>query len=358
MLRGRTFYLAAVFACFSTGASASRIKDIASLKGMRSNQLTGYGIVVGLAGTGDANFELTTASLSQALKSLGIDSKTKLETKNAAAVFVSAVLPPFTRMGAPLDVTVSSVGSATSLDGGNLMMTALRGPDGQVYAMAQGKIQIESKTGRTNSINGRHLLAGIISGGAVVEREVQYNWGELKELRYQLHIPDFTTSARVAHRINEELSGRYAIPHDAGAVQVVIPYGFEGTPVDLIAQIESIDVEADRSAKVVVNPRTGTVVLGDTVRILPVAIAHGNLSVEVKNTRAPASTDPAAASQPGTPQAPVEKNKNKVMLVNGSANISDLVAGLNEMGASAEDLIAVLKSLRSSGALLAELEVL
>lgn len=230
------------------------------------------------------------------------------------------------------------------------MMTSLRGPDGVIYAMAQGKLQVESRPGKSSGSAGpKHLLAAQITNGASVEKEIAYHWADLKEFRYQLHHADFTTAARIAVRINEELSGRYAIAEDAGAIQVVIPYGSEANPVDLIAQIESIDVEADSSAKVIVNPRTGTVVLGDSVRILPVAIAHGNLSVEVKSTRSPANEEPNASKS--------EKNKNKVMMVNGSASISDLVAGLNEMGATPDDLIAILKSLKSSGALLAELEI-
>ena len=276
MSLGKSIWSLIALLLLVSSAHASRIKDLASLKGMRTNQLTGYGVVVGLAGTGDGNSDLTTNSLGLALKTMGVEQRAeKLDSKNAAAVFVSAVLPAFARTGATLDVTVSSVGSASSLEGGTLMMTALKGPDGQVYAMAQGKVLIETRTGKgAGSGNSKHLLSGGIAGGALVEREIQYGWADLKELRYQLHVPDFTTSARVAVRINEELSGRYAIAQDAGAVQVIIPYGFEATPVDLIARIESIEVESDRAAKVVVNPRTGTVVLGQTVRILPVAIAH------------------------------------------------------------------------------------
>lgn len=360
MFRGK-FLFVALLVVLCSSAQAARIKDLAALKGVRTNPLTGYGIIVGLAGTGDSSFDLTPKSLAQALKSLGIDNHSeKLETKNVAAVFVSANLPPFARVGSTLDVTVSSIGNAASLEGGTLMMTALRGSDNQIYAMAQGKLSIESKSGKSGSGGAKHLLAAQISSGAAVEKEIVYNWSDLKELRYQLHNPDFTTAARLSHRINEELSGRFAIPHDAGTVQVIIPYGFEATPVDLIAQIEAIEVEADRAAKVVINPRTGTVVLGDSVRLMPVAIAHGNLSVEVKNTRAPASdsgpADPAAAAPPRAEEK--EKNKNRVMLVSGVASISDLVAGLNEMGASSDDLISVLKSLKASGALLAELEVL
>ncbi len=343
-----------VLLMLSVASHAARIKDLANLRGVRSNPLTGYGIIVGLAGTGDSSFDLTPKSLAQALKSLGIDTHSqKLETKNIAAVFVSANLPPFARVGSNLDVTVSSIGNAASLEGGTLMMTALRGSDNQIYAMAQGKLVVESKSAKGGSSGGKHLVAAQITGGAAVEREITYNWSDLKELKYQLHNPDFTTAARLSHRINEELSGRFAIPQDAGTVQVIVPYGFDATPVDLIAQIESIDVEADRAAKVVVNPRTGTVVLGESVRLMPVAIAHGNLSVEVKSTRVPAAEGGAEAAPAGG-----EKNKNRVMMVNGLANISELVAGLNEMGATSEDLISVLKSLKASGALLAELEVL
>ncbi|MBY0372116.1 flagellar basal body P-ring protein FlgI [bacterium] len=353
MFLGKCLWL--VLALLSGTAEAARIKDLASLKGVRNNQLTGYGIVVGLAGTGDSGFDLTASSLGQALKSLGIDQRNqKLESKNAAAVFVSAVLPPFARAGSALDVTVSSVGTASSLEGGTLMMTALRGPDGQVYAMSQGKIYIESRTGKNAGGGSRSLLTVQIPQGAVIEKELQYNWADLKELRYQLNKPDFTTSARIAVRINEELSGRFAIPQDAGAVQVVVPYGYEGTPVDLIAQIESMDVEADQAAKVIVNPRTGTVVLGDAVRLLPAAVAHGNLSVEIKDPRPPASEGAdAAAEEPAAAQKP----KNRVMMVRGSTSISELVSGLNEMGATADDLMAVLKALKASGALIADLEV-
>ncbi len=359
MFLGKKSFLTAAFLALASSAHAARIKDLASLKGVRTNQLTGYGLVVGLAGTGDSGFDMTSTTLGQALKNLGIDQhKDKIDSKNAAAVFVTATLPPFARNGAALDVTISSVGAATSLEGGNLMVTALRGPDGQVYAMAQGKVTIESRTGKNAGGGSKNLVTASVPGGAVIEKEIAYNWGDLKELRYQLHNPDFTTAARIAVRINQELSGRFAIPQDGGSVQVIIPYGFDATPVDLIAQIESIDVEADRAAKVVVNPRTGTVVLGDFVRIMPVAIAHGNLSVEVKDTRKPAS-DPAGPDALAAPApAEKEKNKNKVMMVNGAASISDLVAGLNDMGASPDDLIAVLRSLKASGALLAELEVL
>ncbi len=332
----------------------ARIKDLASLKGVRGNQLTGYGVVVGLAGTGDSGFDLTSSSLGLALKTLGFDHKAeKVDSKNTAAVFVSATLPPFARVGSTIDITVSSVGTASSLDGGTLMVTPLKGADGQIYAVAQGKLLLDSRGGKGGGGGSKNAVVAGIVGGATIEKEIAYNWGDLKELRYQLRSPDFTTAARVATRINQELSGRFAIPQDAGSVQVVIPYGFDATPVDLIAQIESIDVEADSVAKVVVNPRTGTVVLGDSVRILPIAIAHGNLSVEVKDTRKPASEGQSEAAA-----APAEKNKNRVMLVNGAASISDLVAGLNEMGATADDLMAVLKSLKASGALVAELEIL
>lgn len=354
MFLGKFLWIAAAF--LSASAQAARIKDLASLKGARNNQLTGYGIVVGLTGTGDSGFDLTTSSLGQALKSLGIDQRNqRLESKNAAAVFVSAILPPFARTGSAIDVTISSVGNASSLENGTLMMTALRGPDGVVYAMTQGKVLIEQRTGKNTGGGGKSLLTAVIPNGAIIEKEIQYGWSDLKELRYQLHKPDFTTSARIAIRINEELSGRFAIAQDAGAVQVIVPYGYEGTPVDLIAQIEAIDVEADQSARVVVNPRTGTVVLGENVRLLPTAVAHGNLSVEVKDPRPPASEGGEAAAAEA--DAGAQKPKNRVMMVSGTANVSELVSGLNAMGATADDLMAVLKALKASGALIAELEV-
>jgi flagellar P-ring protein FlgI len=381
---------------------AARIKDIANLKGVRDNQLSGYGIVIGLPGTGDKDLELTSASLKQVLKGMGISQKMgDMPTKNIASVLVTAKLPPFAKVGNKIDILVSSIGTASSLEGGTLVMTALKGPDENIYAMAQGKLLVTPKGASSGSA--AMAITAELPSGAILEKEIPYHWGDLKELRYQLTMPDFTTAARMAFRINEELSGKYAVPVDAGTVNVTIPFGFEGTTVELIALIEGVDVQADRKARVVVNSRTSTVVIGDGVRVLPVAVAHGNLSVEVKDDvkeakktkttdtttteaaatvastpaqplsttdRAPAAAAPPAAVQaqlaeaaPVVPAAPAsgsskDKKRNHTFMLDGSITVKQLVDGLNGMGASGEDLVHVLRAIQSAGALQGELEIL
>ena len=279
--------------CASVPCFSARLKDIATLKGARANQLFGYGIVVGLAGSGDKSNELTENSLGLVLRGLGVDVKNqKMETKNAAAVIVTATLPPYAKSGTRLDVQVSSVGSASSLEGGTLMMSSLRGADGKVYAMASGKVLALKKMAAGGGAGGgggssaQNLVTGLIPGGASLEREIPQNFASMKEFRYQLLNPDFTTSVRMARRINEELGGKYATAVDAGTVDVLPPYHYEANPVELLAQIEVIDVEADTRSKVVINAKTGTVVLGDQVRIAPVAIAQGISKLKLE-TREP-----------------------------------------------------------------------
>lgn len=342
-------------------AMGARLKDIATLKGARTNQLFGYGIVVGLAGSGDKANELTENSLGLVLKGLGVDLKNqKMETKNAAAVIVTATLPPYSKSGTRLDVQVSSVGSASSLEGGTLMMSSLRGADGKVYAMASGKILALKKLaaaggagGGGGGSNAQNLVTGIIPGGASLERELPQNFASMKEFRYQLLNPDFTTAVRMARRINEELGGKYATAVDAGTVDVLPPYHYEANPIELLAQIEVIDVEADTRSKVVINPKTGTVVLGDQVRIAPVAIAQGNLKIEIRDERTPAAQSEA---QGGTDAEPTKKDQKLVVMKKG-ASIAEIASSLNEMGASSEDLISLLQALKASGALMAEIEM-
>jgi flagellar P-ring protein FlgI len=277
-------------------------------------------------------------------------------------------------------------------------MTALKGPDENIYAMAQGKLLVTPK----GASSGTMAITAELPAGAILEKEIPYHWGDLKELRYQLTLPDFTTAARMAFRINEELSGKYAVPVDAGTVNVTIPFGFEGTTVELIALIEGVEVQADRKARVVVNSRTSTVVIGDGVRVLPVAVAHGNLSVEVKDEGkdskkakvaeaaapdasgsvasapaqplATAERSPAAAVPPAVPAqiaeaAPIapappaaggskDKKMNHTFMLDGSVTVKQLVDGLNGMGASGEDLVHVLRAIQSAGALQGELEIL
>lgn len=353
-----------IIVILSSVSFAARLKDIATLKGARANQLFGYGIVVGLAGTGDKANELTESSLGLVLRGLGVDVKSqKMETKNAAAVIVTSTLPPYAKTGTRLDVQVSSVGSASSLEGGTLMMSALRGADGKVYGMGSGKILALKKSTAGGQPGGgagtaQNLVTGLIPGGATLEREIPQNFSAMKEFRYQLLNPDFTTAVRMARRINEELGGKYASAVDAGTVDVLPPYHYETNPIELLAQIEVIDVEADTRSKVVINPKTGTVVLGDQVRIAPVAIAQGNLKIEISDERAPAAEglDPNAPIQ-NEAEGEAKKKEQKLVVMKKGASIAEIASSLNEMGANSEDLISLLQALKASGALMAEIEM-
>ena len=355
--------------CVSALSFGARIKDIAMLKGARNNQLFGYGLVIGLPGTGDKANELTENSMNLVLKGLGVDVKQlKMDTKNAAAVVVTANLPPFSKVGQQLDVQLASIGTASSLDNGTLMMTALKGPDGKIYAMAQGKVAVmkrEAKGGAAGAGGGAsaNMVSGMISGGALLEKEIGWDVSQEKQLKYVINHPDFTTAVRMAKRINDELGGKYAVANDASTVEVMYPYSLESNPIELIAQIESLEVEADRKAKVIINSKTGTVVLGEQVRISPVAIAHGNLKLEIKeqakdSSRAVSSTGQPGAAGSNNGTGAEGENAKKLMLMKAGPSISEVVSAINETGASADDLIAILQALKASGALLADLEML
>lgn len=340
-----------LIACFllSGIAFGARVKDLASVRGARDNPLIGYGMVVGLNGTGDKDLEITSSSLQLTLKGMGVDLRPKTtETKNVAAVIVSANLRPFTKIGTRLDITLSSVGTATSLAGGTLMMTALRGADGQVYAMAQGKI-----TGAAPAGGGAAAAAAGVSekipGGAILEKEVTLDFKDMQEVRYLLNAPDFTTSARMARRINEELGARYATARDPGTVDVVFPIGYQGNLIELLAQIENVSVEADTKARVVIQQKTGTVILGEHVTIAPVAISHNNLRIEIQ--KAPPQGREIAANQ--KPQIA----EGSLLMAPEATKVSDLVDSLNNLGATPTDLVAILQALKTSGALVAELEI-
>lgn len=330
--------------------SASRIKDIATLQGVRDNQLVGYGVVVGLMGTGDKNLSLTETSLQMALRGLGVDLKNhKLEAQNAASVVVSVNLAPFMRVGSRLDASLASVGSATSLEGGTLLMTPLKGADGDVYAMAQGKILLMKKTEKagvgatTQSRESQPSVTGTILQGAILEREVSMQFNP-DQLKYFLRVPDFTTAARMENKINEELSGSFAKAVDAATVELFFPPTFVGNMVNLIARIEGLEVDTDRAAKVVLNPRMGIVILGQEVRIAPVAISHQNLQVKVSGAL------PAQGKADTNPQ-------RKIAVFHSAPTIADIVTGLNEIGAGPEDLVAIMQSLKASGALMADVEI-
>lgn len=327
-----------IFFVLAPVAFGARIKDLASVRGDRINQLVGYGIVAGLGGTGD-RFGAE-VGIGQFLKGLGVDLKTDLsETRNTAQVTILAELASFSTVGSRFDVIVSSLGNATSLEGGTLATTPLKGADGLVYAVAQGRITIERRKDSRGSLLSQVLSSGSITQGAILEKAVPLDLGG-KLIYFNLHQPDFTSAARMAIRMNEELGGKYATAVDAGRVEVIPPYDFNGSTVELLSILENVDIEVDRKAKVVVNPSTGTVVMGERVTVAPVAISHGNLRLEVAN-----------------PVAQVNPREKSVALLSKGATIADVAQGLNEMGATPEDLVAILTALKSSGALLAELEI-
>ena len=359
----------------SGNAHASRLKDISSIKGVRENQLIGYGLVVGLKGSGDSKREFTSLSMTQMLRQMGVDVKADTDSKNIAAVIVTAVLPPFSRVGNHLDVTVSSIGDAKSLQGGTLLMTPLRGPDKNVYAVAQGPMSVggfaESGGGSSSSKN--HPTVGMIPNGAMIEKEVLVDFSNRNAIRLALHHSDFTTAARVAKTINQELGGIYARARDSGTIDVVVPYDYEGGVVELVAAIERLPVETDNAAKIVINERTGTIVVGDAVRVDTVAIAHGNLTLEIKTTDTTKTTETAAQENPKSIAASeamkttenvkettlkVNEPGDKLLQVPSGATLGDVVRGLNALGVTPRDLIGILQALKVQGALRAELEIL
>jgi flagellar P-ring protein FlgI len=314
-------------------AEAARIKDIANIRGVRDNQLVGYGIVVGLKGTGDSKAEFTSKSIQRMLDKLGMKLTGKdVESKNVAAVIVTASLPAFARAGNKLDVTVSSIGDASSLKGGTLIQTPLRAADQQIYAVAQGSMLIGF------SAEGVHETSARVPNGAMIERDLGKEFSSRKMFRITLQNPDFTTAARVSKTMNMELGGKYATALDSGTIDIISPPQYEGKGVELLAMIESLDVSPDTPAKVVVNEKTGTVVIGNGVKISRVAISHGNLTLKVgKDTKA---------------------DGDRVVLVEETANVGDLVKTMNRMGVSPRDLITILQNIKAAGALQGELEIL
>ena len=315
-----------------------RLKDLASIKGVRENSLIGYGIVVGLKGTGDSSTDITSQSLSRLFSKLGLDiqNNANVKSKNAAAVIVTAKLPPFARVGNMIDVTVSSSGDATSLEGGILLVTPLRAGDQNIYAVAQGSISLGSTIDSTSKAF--PTIGRVVSGGTI-EKDLEYNFSNKKSFRLALHQPDFTTAARTSLLINGTLGGKFASARDSATIDIVVPFHYEGNPVELLALIENIEVNPDVRAKVVLNERTGTIIMGEQVHILPVALAHGELTIEAKGT-----------STKGTKAEGISELS--------AASVSDLVKVLNAFGARPKDLTAIFQSLKQAGALQAELTIL
>lgn len=328
-----------IVVAFLEPAYAARLKDVATVKGVRENILIGYGIVVGLNGTGDSSTDVTGQSLSRLFGKLGLEvnKDTQVKSKNAAAVIVTAKLPPFSRVGNRIDITVSSIGDAASLEGGMLLVTPLRAGDQSVYAVAQGLVSLGSLA---NGGGGTFPTVGRIVSGATIEKDIDTNFSEKTNFRLSLHQPDFTTATRVVALINGELGGKFAQARDSGTLDVVVPFNYQGNSVELLAKLENIEVNVDAQAKVVVNQRTGTIVMGENVRISPVGVSHGDLSVEIQ------------AAQAGPPKL------DRVLEIKPTASVSDLVKALNALGVKPKDLIAIFETLKRVGALQAELEIM
>ncbi|MDD3352785.1 flagellar basal body P-ring protein FlgI [Zoogloea sp.] len=348
-------------------ANAERLKDLASIAGVRNNQLIGYGLVVGLDGSGDQTTQtpFTVQSIINMLGNLGITMPPgqTLQLKNVAAVMVTANLPPFARPGQQIDVTVSSMGNARSLKGGTLVMTPLKGADGQIYAMAQGSLAVSGAGGAAPSggkITVNHLAAGRIPGGATVERAVQTDVGQGSVVHVELNDADFGTAQNAVDAINRLVPGS-AVALDGRRIQVMAPQD-PGQRVAFLGRLESLDVTpAIQAAKVIVNSRTGSVVMNQKVALQNCAVAHGSLTVTVTNEQQVSQPNPLGQGQTAVTNkggVDIQQDGGTLFNIKGGTNLADVVKALNAVGANPLDLIAILQAMKASGALRAELEVI
>ena len=359
------FLLAAL--ALSGVAQAERIKDIAAIQGVRVNQLVGYGLVVGLDGTGDQTTQtpFTTQSITNMLMQMGVNLPpgTNMQLKNVAAAMVTANLPAFAQPGQLIDVTVSSIGNAKSIRGGTLLMAPLKGADGQIYAIAQGNIVVggagASAAGSSTTIN--QLSAGRISGGATVERAVPSSLGGGDMVVLELNDNDFSTAARVVDALNKRFGTDTAVAQDGRVIRVRAPIS-SGDRVAFLGALENVDVTPGKlAAKVILNARTGSVVMNQSVMLDTCAVSHGNLSVVIQADNAVSQPNALAGGQTAgvqNAQVSINKEPGKVMLLKGGASLSDVVKALNAIGATPQDLLAILQAMKAAGSLRAELEVI
>jgi len=325
--------LSALLFSSASFAKAARLKDLVTVKGVRENPIIGYGLVIGLNGTGDGGGEITNTSMKRMFQKLGLNPQNEISSKNVAAVIVTSKLPAFARVGQKLDITVSSIGDASSLAGGTLLVTPLKGGDGNIYAVANGSISIGGlKAGSKFS------TTGLIPNGASVEREVNVDFDKKKSLRLSLKAPDFTTAARIEKTINKELGGKYATSKDATTVDLIVPIHYQRKVVQLMAIIENFRVHSDGASKIVINERTGTIVAGGNITLKPVAISHGDLSIEVEG-------------------GGEEAKPNTLYYIDKKTTLNDLVKSLNAFGATPEDLISIFQALKKNGALIGDIEL-
>ncbi|MDD4615954.1 MAG: flagellar basal body P-ring protein FlgI [Alphaproteobacteria bacterium] len=352
-----------------SACAASRLKDIVNFEGVRDNMLVGYGLVVGLNGTGDSltNAPFTARSLIGMLERLGINSSSDfstIKTKNIAAVMVTATLPPFSAQGSRVDVTVSTMGDAKSLQGGTLLVTPLQGADGEIYAVAQGSVASGfSATGASGtSITKGVPTSGRIAAGAIVEREVKFKLSDLSTIRLSLRNPDFTTSKRVADAINAYAKMPVASAADSATVKLAVPDARRGDLVGFMTEIEQLKVVPDEVARVVIDEQSGIIVMGEGVKINTVAIAQGNLTIKINETPQVSQAAPFALGGKTivTSQSTVnvDEGSGKRMAMLGGVNLQDLVQSLNALGIGPRDMIQILQSIKAAGALQADLEVM
>jgi len=349
----------------SAAGAQVRIKDIAGVQGARGNQLVGYGLVVGLEGSGDSNSTLFTAqSVVNALQRLGVNVPQGLvKVKNAAAVLVTADLPAFVKNGSRIDVTVSSLGDARSLQGGTLIQTPLLGADGEVYAVAQGPLSIGgfNFSAGGSQAQKNHVNVGRIPRGAIVEKEVPTSLTDGQSVEIALKEADFTTASRIAEAINAKMPEAGARALDPYTVRIDIPAANRGNLIGFLAQIEGLTVTPDAAARIVVNERTGTLVIGGEVRVAPCAIAHGSIQIKVDNT--PIVAIPPPLSRDGKPvvvpqkDVTVREKRAQMAVVPGNASVDQLVNALNALGVTPRDLISILQAMRAAGYIAADIEV-
>ena len=385
-----TLAVAVLLLAMAVNAQAARIKDIAGIGGVRENQLVGYGLVVGLMGTGDdVKNGFGRETIANLLSRQGLSMKDRIslvKSKNSASVMVTANLPPFARNGSRIDCVVSSMGDATSLQGGTLIMTPLRAPDGEVYTVCQGGVFIGgfSAGGANASMTKNQTNVGVVPNGGLVEKEVNVVFGENKTFTINLFNPDFTTARQMALKLNTVMSEQIeALAKDSGTIQVTVKEAHMANMMAVLSELENIDVPISAHAVVVMNEKTGTVVMGESVRISTVAVAHGNLSISIKenlNVSQPLPFAPAAASgaqaakidkKGGTVVAPggqtvvtkdthisVTEEKKQLLLVPQSVTIQEVVQALNAIGVTPRDLITILQTIKAAGALQAELRII
>ncbi len=351
----------------ATTAHAERLKDLASIGGVRQNQLSGYGLVVGLDGTGDQTTQtpFTVQSITAMLQQKGISlpAGTQLQLKNVAAVMVTASLPAFAQPGQTIDVTVSSMGNAKSLRGGTLLMAPLQGADGQVYAIAQGNVLVggAGASGGGAQVQVNQLSVGRISGGATVERAVASNLGADNQVKLELNTTDFATASRVVEAVNDKFGPGIATALDGRVIRVRVPSSSDQR-VSFLGILENMDVKpAEAAAKIILNARTGSVVMNRSVTLDPCAISHGNLSVSIGADTQVSQPNPGSLGRTvvtQNPQVSVKKDAGKVIMLNGGASLAEVVKAMNAIGATPQDLLAILQALKAAGSLRAELEII